>query len=99
MLKKIIYIALIFSTLSANAQVTAIFTTNKTGTNFCLNDTIIFANTSTGNFVISYWNFGDNVDTWADNPKHVYQTSGQFTVTLTVTDSANNSNSRTLSIE
>lgn len=92
MLKKITTLILIFSSFAVSAQVTAQFTTNNSGTDYCLNDTIIFTNTSIGNVAVSYWDFGDGTDTWADNPKHVFQSAGQFNVSLTVYDDAGVSN-------
>ena len=35
-----------------------------------------------------HWNFGDGTSANAQNPSHVYQASGFFTATLTVTDNA-----------
>jgi outer membrane protein assembly factor BamB len=37
--------------------------------------------------IVSYlWDFGDGQSSTAPNPKHVYQTAGQYTAKLTVTD-------------
>ncbi|HEY4674846.1 MAG TPA: PKD domain-containing protein, partial [Candidatus Bathyarchaeia archaeon] len=58
-----------------------------------LNETIIFdasASTPNGGVIVSYkWNFGDgNITTVANSSiTHAYSTSGNFTVTLNVTDS------------
>jgi len=78
-------------------QVTAHFSTN-TGAEACQNDTVVFTNTSTGDVVISYWDFGDGYDTWADNPKHIYQSNGHVTVSLTVYDEGGASNTATIDI-
>lgn len=65
--------------------------------NFCTGDTISFTNTSSS-YTISYWDFGDNTDTWQDNPQHIYTQSGTFTITLTVYDASGNSDQTTQSI-
>jgi PKD repeat protein len=45
------------------------------------------------------WNFGDgSADSTEPNPVHVYYSAGTFTATLTVTDNAGLSSSRTISI-
>ncbi|MBN2662183.1 MAG: gliding motility-associated C-terminal domain-containing protein [Bacteroidales bacterium] len=98
MLKQITTLILLLSSISVSAQVTAQFTINNSGTEFCLNDTIIFTNTSTGDVIISYWDFGDGTDTWADNPKHVYKSTGQYTVSLIVYDDAGVSNSTSITL-
>ncbi len=59
----------------------------------CTEDTVTFINNSTG-YRIAHWNFGDNTDTWSDNPKHIYDSAGSYTVILTVFDS-NGDSSRT----
>jgi gliding motility-associated-like protein len=41
---------------------------------------------STGNGETYRWSFGDNTTSTLQNPDHVYQTSGRFTVSLTVTN-------------
>jgi YD repeat-containing protein len=57
-----------------------------------LGQTVTFS--SSGSFdpdgtISSYhWNFGDGASANLQNPSHVYQTSGSFTATLTVTDNA-----------
>lgn len=43
-----------------------------------------FTNTSTGGTIYS-WDFGDMNQSSAQNPMHIYTTSGTYTVTLTVT--------------
>ncbi len=59
----------------------------------CERDSVIFENTSKASFGAlkdtSYtWNFGDSlVANFVTNPKHLYQYSGTFPVTLKVTDS------------
>ncbi len=98
MIKKIILFFLSIMPITFFAQVTANFTVNNSDGNYCLNDTVLFTNTSTGDYVLSYWDFGDGVDTWTENPKHVYQSTGSFTVTLTVTDASENTSSTTMTL-
>jgi len=51
----------------------------------CLPDPIVFQNNSSnGNSF--FWNFGDNTTSTAVNPSHVYNSAGQYTVTLIVSD-------------
>lgn len=50
--------------------------------------TINFTNTSTGPGSLSYqWNFGDGGNSTLQNPSHIYNSTGSFTVILTVTSS------------
>jgi len=45
-----------------------------------------------GGGIVSWdWDFGDNDDSQAQNPKHVYQSGGAYDVEFTVTDSSGNS--------
>ena len=54
--------------------------------NLLINDTVLFTDQSTGFNLTWYWNFGDgNTDT-VQNPVHVYQTPGIYSVTLTVSN-------------
>ena len=46
--------------------------------------TVVFTNTSTGDFSDSLWDFGDGASSSLDNPSHTYTAGGNFTVTLTV---------------
>ncbi|MBN1167917.1 MAG: PKD domain-containing protein [Methanospirillaceae archaeon] len=50
--------------------------------------TVIFTDLSTGNPDSWEWSFGDSGTSTEQNPVHVYQTAGTFTVTLTVTNAA-----------
>ena len=95
------YFALIllsFISAVSFSQVTAGFSTDNPSGNYCVGDSVFFTNTSTGNYVTSYWNFGDNLDTWAENPFHIYNTAGTFTVNLTVADNTGTSSSASKSI-
>ncbi len=56
--------------------------------NQCIGDTVQFTNTSTGNYVLQHWDFGDGTETWGiDNPIHIYSETKQYVVTLTIYDS------------
>lgn len=61
----------------------------------CANDTVYF---SSGflNYSSYLWNFGDGTTSAAANPYHLYPDSGNYQVSLTVTDSAGCSNTWTL---
>jgi len=65
----------------------ASFTLNNSNATYCLGDTVLFTNTSSGN-VYSYWRFGDEFETYVNNPKHNYEKSGSYEVWLIVTNSS-----------
>lgn len=68
---------------NASAQCTASFTmTQQTAT------TVVFTNTSTGNFANVSWYFGDGSTSTAANPTHTYA-PGIYGVCLTIWDSLN----------
>ncbi len=46
--------------------------------------TVRFANTSTGDYSTSLWDFGDTVNSTLKNPTHTYTMPGVYTVTLTI---------------
>ncbi len=46
--------------------------------------TVVFTNTSSGDFTASLWDFGDNATSTLTNPTHTYTTAGAYTVTLTI---------------
>ena len=48
--------------------------------------TVVFADTSTGDPVSWNWSFGDGSTSSAQNPTHIYNTLGGFTVSLTVSN-------------
>jgi gliding motility-associated-like protein len=54
----------------------------------------IDASVANGAPIVSWlWNFGDGTTSTDQNPSHTYNTSGSYTVSLTVTDSFGNSDS------
>jgi len=50
--------------------------------------TVVFTNTSTGDYTASLWSFGDGLTSTLTNPSHSYEAAGAFSVTLTVSGSA-----------
>jgi PKD repeat protein len=59
-----------------------------------------FDNKSKGNGSLSYaWDFGDNKTSTRANPSHTYDQEGQYTVTLTVTDSFGLRDSQTKKVQ
>jgi gliding motility-associated-like protein len=97
-MKRIIILILILFPIFAESQVSADFTVNQSDLSYCVGDTVVFTNTSTGNYVVSYWAFGDGTDTWKESPYHIYSLSGTYTVSLTVTDTSGNSDTHNLAI-
>ncbi len=64
---------------------TADFTTNSP---VVLGSPLVFSNHSSGTPPVTYrWDFGDGLTSTATNPTHLYATAGDFTVTLTATNS------------
>ena len=45
--------------------------------------TVVFTNTSTGDYTDSLWDFGDSVTSTLESPTHTYTAAGVYTVTLT----------------
>ena len=62
---------------------TALFTANQT--NGSAPFPVIFTDQSTGNIASWLWDFGDGQTSSLQSPPHEYQTSGTYTVRLTVT--------------
>ncbi|MEA3445471.1 MAG: SBBP repeat-containing protein [Bacteroidota bacterium] len=56
-------------------------------TTITLGDTIQFTDLTTGNPTSWLWNFGDGITDTMQNPIHIYQTIGVYTVSLVVSDS------------
>jgi PKD repeat protein len=69
-------------TITLNPAPTAGFTYNVPSVNIYQ-----FTNASTGGTLYS-WDFGDQSQSTAQNPSHVYTTSGTYTVTLIVTNAS-----------
>ncbi|MBL7914833.1 MAG: PKD domain-containing protein [Bacteroidia bacterium] len=63
----------------------------------CQGDTLNFTLNPPSAFVSASWNFGDGNTSTAFQPSHIYNTSGSFTVTATLTDTAGCVNNYTLS--
>lgn len=59
--------------------------TDQDPTSYCMGDTVKFTNASSVNFEACYWRFGDGTETWRENPVHIYQETGTFTVKLILT--------------
>ncbi|MCF8373782.1 MAG: SBBP repeat-containing protein [Bacteroidales bacterium] len=58
-------------------------------TNAIIGDTIQFNDLTTGSIVSWHWNFGDGETDGTQNPIHVYQTAGIYTVSLIISDGNN----------
>ncbi len=57
--------------------------------NVCLNQRMEFADlTSEGKEIQWQWDFGDNYLDFSKNPSHIYTTAKDYSVTLTITDTA-----------
>ncbi|MHC1706706.1 MAG: M6 family metalloprotease domain-containing protein [Bacteroidales bacterium] len=56
-----------------------------TPTTICQGESVQFTDQSSGNPTSWMWNFGDGSFSTLQNPSHIYNTEGQFSVTLTVT--------------
>ena len=69
--------------LSADVGVWANFTANKTEGTCPL--TVQFTDQSTGKITSWFWDFGDGETSTEQNPTHTYNSTGYFTVSLTVT--------------
>jgi PKD repeat protein len=74
---------------NSTAQITGIVIENLPTAGFGVsssNTTVNFLNTSTGGGTYS-WNFGDGTTSNEENPVHTYAATGNYTVSLTVTNS------------
>ena len=82
-------------TIGANVAPTANFTSSKAGKTATFTDT---STDSDGTIVRRQWNFGDGVNSLVTNPQHTYAATGTYTVTLTVTDNAGYTNTKTAQV-
>ncbi|RYY25935.1 MAG: PKD domain-containing protein, partial [Sphingobacteriaceae bacterium] len=76
-------------TLTVTPAAVASFTVADTT---CRSDSVVFKNTSatTGVTVSAWkWDFGDGQTSTLQNPSHLYTTTGDYTVTLNITSTAN----------
>ncbi len=71
-----------FDWIALERAVTADFVAVPTRGAFPL--TIVFTNTSSGDYTTSLWDFGDAFTSAQHSPTHTYTTVGAYTVTLTV---------------
>jgi gliding motility-associated-like protein len=60
----------------------------STSTNICEGDSIWFVDFSTGVNLSYLWDFGDGFTSTDQNPYHTYNTAGNYTVSLLITDPA-----------
>ncbi len=97
MARKVLSVILFLIPLLLNSQVVASFETDNPEGEYCTGDTVFFTNTSS-NYSSSHWFFGDNTDTWIENPYHIYTDTGAFTVKLVVYDDNGNKDSTTKQI-
>ncbi len=94
-MKQLIAITFLILPISLLAQPNASFSVNSE--NICAGDTIFFTNTST-NATSFHWFFGDGTDTWIENPFHIYQQNGNYTIKLIAYDNDGNKDSTSLNI-
>ena len=87
-------VLLLFSTRS-EAQITANF--GATPLSGCSPFVVQFSDSSTGGAVSWFWDLGNGTTSTLQNPSKTYTVSGTNAVTLTVTDAAGNTNTKTRS--
>jgi PKD repeat protein len=75
----------VFYSIPSNDPPTASFTIPNS---ICQGSSISFTDFSTNSPTTWAWNFGDNNTSNQQNPTHTYATSGSYTVSLTVSNSA-----------
>ena len=74
----IVFFLLVFSAVVRGQTPVADF---EVGGRLCVNDTVKFTNLST-NYTQVRWFFGDGRDTYRENPIHIYEEAGEYTVKL-----------------
>jgi len=79
---------LVTASKSGTLKPVAAFSASPTSGNAPLN--VIFTDSSTGSPTSWKWNFGDGATSTEQNPAHTYSTQGNYTVALTVSNSAGN---------
>lgn len=52
---------------------------------YSISDPIVFTNNSTGNYISTYWDFGDGIASNEINPTHTFVKEGTYLITQTVT--------------
>jgi len=84
-------------TVIVHEPLNASFTANPPAGNLPL--PVQFNDTSTGYNITSWsWNFGDGTTSIVRNPTHTYQSSGNFTVTLSVSNQETKTTTRTVTV-
>ena len=78
-----VFVSKLDADLSADVGVWANFTADQTEGSCPL--TVQFIDQSTGEITSWYWDFGDGGTSTEQNPSHTYNSTGYFTVSLTVT--------------
>ena len=61
-----------------------------------VNQLLHFTDQSTGNIIAWDWDFGDGTANTSQNPTHQYASAGQYTVSLTITDSGSHQETKTV---
>lgn len=74
------------------AQLSVSFSVESDKSVFCTGDTLSFINESSG-YDYCKWDFGNGIETYVINPKHIYTESGTYTVLLQIFDTDGNSTS------
>lgn len=69
-------------TLQQNIYIDSLPTASFTLANACMNDSVLFNNTTVFNADTFSWNFGDASISYLENPKHPYTSAGNYTVEL-----------------
>ena len=77
-------------TVTPDQAPTAAFTSTQSGLSVTFSDS---STTPVGTITSWVWDFGDSNTSTVQNPVHVYDSGGQYTVTLSVTNSAGTSTS------
>jgi PKD repeat protein len=80
---------------SQTTPVSAAFSVSPGTTGTAGSTVFTFTDQSAGSIASRTWNFGDGSTSTSASPAHTYETSGQFTASLTVRDSAGNQSQAT----